>query len=106
MAKKKEAKGNGASAAPVIEVHNPATGELIGEVPTVGLEECEAALARARRAQRLWAATSVEDRAQVILRFRDRLLDRLRHLHLLRPAFVVLQPPSNQTVRAQNLLRR
>lgn len=77
MAKKKEEKGNGgAKTTPVIEVHNPATGELLAEVPTVGLEECEVALERARRAQRLWAATSVEDRAQVILRFRDRLLDR------------------------------
>lgn len=60
----------------VIEVTNPANGEKIGEVQSVGLDDAREALERARMAQARWEAGGVEARARAILRFRDVLLDR------------------------------
>jgi succinate-semialdehyde dehydrogenase/glutarate-semialdehyde dehydrogenase len=50
-----------------LEVRNPATGELIGLVPKLGVQHTEAAIASAQRAQKDWAACTAGERA-VILR--------------------------------------
>ncbi len=60
----------------VIASRNPATGEVIGEVPIAGAEEVRAAVARARAAQREWGGLSVAERAKRMLAFRDELVTR------------------------------
>lgn len=59
-----------------IEVRSPASGERIGSARSITVEEGREAIARARRAQKRWAETSIAHRADVIRRFRDVLLDR------------------------------
>jgi len=59
-----------------LEVTNPSTGENIGSIPMVDIDAAREALERARRAQKRWEATPIRERAQVIKRFRDLLLDR------------------------------
>jgi len=58
-----------------IEVINPATLERVGAVPVMGPEEVGQAVRRARDAKRHWAALSIDKRAQVLLRFRQALVD-------------------------------
>lgn len=55
---------------------SPATGEVLGEAPSFTLDGARAALDRARAAQRRWGALPVVERAAVIRRFADALLDR------------------------------
>ncbi len=65
---------------PVIDVHNPATGEKIGQVPVRSTEEVRAAVARAREAQKSWAQLSLGERCRRILWLRDAILDRRQDL--------------------------
>jgi acyl-CoA reductase-like NAD-dependent aldehyde dehydrogenase len=51
-----------------IPVENPATGEVIASVPTLGRKEVEQLVARAREAQPAWEALGFEERAKVLLR--------------------------------------
>ncbi|MFI1865097.1 aldehyde dehydrogenase family protein [Streptomyces jumonjinensis] len=51
------------------EVLNPATGEIIETVQATTAEEVDAAVARADRAQRGWAAAAPADRARLLRRF-------------------------------------
>jgi succinate-semialdehyde dehydrogenase/glutarate-semialdehyde dehydrogenase len=57
------------------DVTSPLTGEVIGEVPIGTAEDVAAALAECRRVQRRWAATPVKERAAVLLRYHDIVLD-------------------------------
>ncbi len=54
---------------------DPATGELVGEFACTGADEVRAAVARAREAQRDWAAADVRRRARLIRRFGELLFD-------------------------------
>lgn len=56
--------------------HAPFDGSRIGEVPTCTAEDVDTAVTAARRAQRAWAATPIEDRAAIFLRYHDLVLDR------------------------------
>lgn len=58
-------------------VDSPAREEAIGEVPVLGPAEVEAAVERARTAQRAWGARSPRERAAVLKRVRARLLERM-----------------------------
>ncbi|MCZ7587148.1 MAG: aldehyde dehydrogenase family protein [Deltaproteobacteria bacterium] len=60
----------------MIKVHNPATGEEIGEVRNHSFEEGKAALDRARAAQARWAATPIAQRADIIRGFQQALVRR------------------------------
>jgi betaine-aldehyde dehydrogenase len=55
----------------VIEVVEPATERVIAEVPSGGVEEVDAAVARAARAFPAWRAVSPADRAVVLHRLAD-----------------------------------
>lgn len=57
-----------------IAVHAPFTGELLGTIPRATTADVQAAVARARTAQRAWAARPAAERAAVLLRFHDRIL--------------------------------
>lgn len=59
-----------------IQVQNPATLELVQELPVAAAAEVAAAVARARQAQINWQRTSFAERAQLLYRLRDLLLDR------------------------------
>ena len=58
-----------------IEVFNPATRAKVGEVPVQGRAEVAAAVQRARGAQHEWAARSFRERAKLLYRYRDVLVD-------------------------------
>jgi succinate-semialdehyde dehydrogenase/glutarate-semialdehyde dehydrogenase len=57
-------------------VVSPLTGEVVGEVPVGTAEDVAAAVARAREAQAAWAARPGRERAKVLLRYHDMVLDR------------------------------
>ena len=59
-----------------IEVRNPATGRSSGSVECTTLDELAAAIERARRAQKAWSRASYDDRAGIVSRFHDRILER------------------------------
>jgi acyl-CoA reductase-like NAD-dependent aldehyde dehydrogenase len=65
-----------ASSPDVIVSRNPATGEVIGQVPVAGVDEVRAAVARARAAQQSWGALSVAHRARAVMKFRDEIVAR------------------------------
>jgi acyl-CoA reductase-like NAD-dependent aldehyde dehydrogenase len=59
-----------------IAVHAPFTGEHLGSVPRGTPRDVEHALATLRAAQPAWAARPVAERARIVRRFHDLLLDR------------------------------
>ncbi len=64
-----------AARAPLV-VRMPFTAEPLGTVPSCTAEDVQAAADLARAAQPAWAERSVRERARILLRFHDRLLDR------------------------------
>src|SRR5579859_2160240 len=56
-------------------VHNPATQETIGTLPSFRAEQVAAAVERASRAQIRWAATPVRDRMRIFSRFAELLCE-------------------------------
>jgi len=56
-------------------VRSPATLEKIAELPVSHAADVRAAVARGREAQNFWQRTSFSDRAKVLYRLRDLLLD-------------------------------
>ncbi|MBN9672274.1 NAD-dependent succinate-semialdehyde dehydrogenase [Roseibium aggregatum] len=58
-----------------IPVTNPATGEIIGHVPYLGATETKAAIAAAATAQKDWAARSAKERALVLRRWYDLMIE-------------------------------
>jgi acyl-CoA reductase-like NAD-dependent aldehyde dehydrogenase len=69
------AKTNGKPSGQTVEVHNPATGELIGTVPACTPEEVTAAVDRARLAQPAWEALGFEGRGRILRRMQKWTLD-------------------------------
>lgn len=60
----------------MIAIKSPSTGELIGEVKAYSFEEGKAALAKARTAQKRWAARPLSERIAVLRKFQFALVDR------------------------------
>jgi len=56
---------------------NPATGELLGEVPDQSAEEIHTAVARARAAQVDWGKLPIEARCRRVLRYAEVLMERV-----------------------------
>jgi succinate-semialdehyde dehydrogenase/glutarate-semialdehyde dehydrogenase len=63
-----------------IEIENPVTGQTFASVPRCTTEDVAAAVRRAREAQRSWGATSFRERAQILLRFHDLVLQQRDHV--------------------------
>lgn len=59
-----------------IEVRSPATGAVIGTAPILEPDEVRALVDRARAAQPAWAALGPRGRGRLLLRIRDRLVER------------------------------
>ncbi|WP_372728003.1 succinic semialdehyde dehydrogenase [Nocardioides sp.] len=58
------------------EVRSPLNGAPLAHIPQSSDQDVAEAFARARRAQAVWARTSLEERAAIMLRFHDLVLDR------------------------------
>ena len=67
----------------MIQVVEPATEEVIAEVPSAGVEETDAAVARARKAFPAWRALAPSDRAALLHRLADALAGRAGDLATL-----------------------
>lgn len=63
-------------AGPTVTMVAPATGEELGALPTATQADVDAVFARARLAQRPWAAASIGERSAVLLRLHDLVLAR------------------------------
>jgi succinate-semialdehyde dehydrogenase/glutarate-semialdehyde dehydrogenase len=63
-----------------ITVRNPATLEKIAELPVASPADVAAAVARARAAQTSWQKQSFAERAKLLYRFRDLLIDEQERL--------------------------
>ena len=57
-----------------IDVDDPATGRIIGRVPSLGSAETEIAIAAAERAMKGWTARTAKDRAIVLRRYFDLMM--------------------------------
>ncbi len=66
-----------------IEVTNPATGEAIGCVPSLGGAETEAAIKAADAAQKLWAAKTAKERSIILRRWYDLVIENADDLALI-----------------------
>ncbi len=60
-----------------LQSYNPATGELVGSVPIADERAVQSAVTLARAAQPAWAATPLRERARVMRRCRNLILDRV-----------------------------
>ncbi len=58
----------------VLEVRNPATGELLGHVPGLGREETSLAIAAAEKAFPAWRALTAKDRSRLLRRWFDLIM--------------------------------
>jgi acyl-CoA reductase-like NAD-dependent aldehyde dehydrogenase len=65
-----------ASSGESVTVYAPATGKPLAVIPQSTEADVKEAFARARRAQQVWARTSIDDRAAILLRLHDLVLDR------------------------------
>ncbi len=59
-----------------VAVSSPLNGQPIAHIPQSSIDDVAEAYARARRAQAGWARTSIDDRAAMLLRLHDLVLDR------------------------------
>lgn len=62
------------------DVYAPFNAECIGAVPSCTADDVKLAAARAREAQKAWAARPLVERRKVFLRYHDLILDRLESL--------------------------
>src|SRR3954451_19981901 len=65
-----------ASTGRTVEVKSPLNGAPLAHIPQSGADDVAQAFARARKAQLAWSRVSLDDRAQVLLRLHDLILDR------------------------------
>jgi acyl-CoA reductase-like NAD-dependent aldehyde dehydrogenase len=63
-----------------VKSYNPATGELVGEVPITPVDEIAGVVARARAAQPAWQALGMDGRAEKLARMGDITMGRLNEL--------------------------
>ncbi|XP_040189438.1 methylmalonate-semialdehyde dehydrogenase [acylating], mitochondrial [Rana temporaria] len=63
-----------------IDIHNPATNEVIGRVPQATQKEMEAAVKSCEQAFPDWSETSILSRQQVFLRYQQLIKDNLKEL--------------------------
>lgn len=63
-----------------IDIHNPATNEVIGRVPLATQKEMEAAVKSCERAFPAWSETSILNRQQIFLRYQQLIKDNLKEL--------------------------
>ncbi|ASY72514.1 succinate-semialdehyde dehdyrogenase [Sinorhizobium fredii USDA 205] len=62
---------SGALDGTTFEVFNPSTGELLATLPDMGVEDAQAAIEAAARAQAIWAGKPAKDRSAILRRWHD-----------------------------------
>jgi acyl-CoA reductase-like NAD-dependent aldehyde dehydrogenase len=65
-----------ATSGKVVATYAPATGKPLAVIPQSSEDDVKEAYARARRAQQAWQRTSIDDRAAMLMRLHDLVLDR------------------------------
>jgi acyl-CoA reductase-like NAD-dependent aldehyde dehydrogenase len=68
---------------PMIRVIEPATAQVMAEIPQAGVEETDAAVERAKRAFPAWRAVAPADRARLLRRLADAIESRREQLAVL-----------------------
>uniref|UniRef100_A0A7N8X2N7 Methylmalonate-semialdehyde/malonate-semialdehyde dehydrogenase [acylating], mitochondrial n=1 Tax=Mastacembelus armatus TaxID=205130 RepID=A0A7N8X2N7_9TELE len=63
-----------------LDIHNPATNELVGRVPKATQEEMLAAVDSCSRAFQSWSETSILSRQQIFLRYQQLIKDNIKEL--------------------------
>ena len=63
-----------------IDLHNPATNEVITRVPEATLDEMNSAVAAAKRAFKSWSETSVLHRQQIMFKYQQLIKDNMKEL--------------------------
>lgn len=63
-----------------IDIHNPATNEVVGRVPQSTKAEMDAAVESCKRAFPAWADTSILSRQQVLLRYQQLIKENLKEI--------------------------
>ena len=66
-----------------INVHNPVNDEIIGSVPNMGVAETRRAILAAKRSGVLWRAKSAKERAAILRRFADLMMQNQEDLAIL-----------------------
>src|SRR5689334_10529776 len=69
-----------------VKVTNPATGETLGTVPNLGQAETRTAIEAAHAAFPAWAARTAKDRATLLRRWHDLMLENSDDLAMLMTA--------------------
>src|SRR6187401_2920782 len=83
-----------------MEVLNPATGEVIAEVPKAGEEDVDRAVAAAEAAWESWREKTPKDRMELLLKLADVIdenaeeLARLESLNVGKPWWVAVDEPA------------
>ena len=67
--------GSASSASSTIDVINPATGQIVGNVPDLGPAEVQALAERGRAVQPAWEALGFEGRGKILLRAQKWIID-------------------------------
>ena len=67
----------------VIDVHNPATGELVGSVPALGREAAREAVEAAAQAYPAWKAKTAKERFQILRRWYDLIMTHQEDLAII-----------------------
>lgn len=71
---------NGSHAQHTLKSWEPATGDLLGEVPIATRDDVLKTVTRARKAQAAWGLLPVEERCTRLLRYRDALVERAEEI--------------------------
>ncbi|MDJ0611813.1 MAG: NADP-dependent succinate-semialdehyde dehydrogenase [Kiloniellales bacterium] len=66
-----------------VEVNNPATGEILGTVPKMGADETRRAIEAAEKAWPAWRAKLAKERAAILRRWHDLMLENAEDLAVL-----------------------
>ena len=88
-----------AASGETMEVLNPATGEVIAEVPKAGVEDVDRAVAAAEKAWETWRDKTPKDRMELLLKLADVIdenaeeLARLESLNVGKPWWVAVDEP-------------
>ncbi|WP_424983136.1 NAD-dependent succinate-semialdehyde dehydrogenase [Maritalea sp. S77] len=59
----------------MLTVKNPSTGDIVGKLPKIGAEEVEEAIAAAAKAQKQWAKRTAKERAQILRRWFELMME-------------------------------
>ena len=87
----------------MIQVVEPATAEVMAEVPQAGVEETDAAVARAKEAFPAWRAVSPGDRSALLHRLANALEEKVDELANVRKSSTISCLPS--LAKSKNIRR-